>query len=173
MRALHHQGSRGIEAEGTLRMGSAVPKTKRGGRYKRGLSHPASPSDQVTEPWYIPCERDSCHVSFSSGSKQRRYCSSECKRMVERRRSIISAYRLEAISRVCSEPTCSTKFVPQRVQHRFCKRECAQKARRRATQFGFEKCLECDTKLVDRTVRARYCDAVCRVRASRKRSQPS
>lgn len=137
-------------------------------RVPRGIAHPATPNDDGGL-WHTPCERAGCEQTFVTKAKQRRYCSDECRRMVERQRARLLEYRSQQVTVTCAAPDCGTVFVRARTDHRYCSRTCGKRTRRNASHFTFSHCVECGVPLPVLTARARYCGAICRVRANRRK----
>lgn len=134
------------------------------------LAHPAAPSE-LDGLWKVVCKRPDCMQEFVTRSKQRRYCSPRCRRLVEQQRARIVDYRRKQLLGLCAAADCLAPFIPTRRQHIYCSRACGQRARRAATHFAFLNCAECGQPLGSRTARARFCDPACRMRAARKRSK--
>lgn len=135
----------------------------------RGLAHPAIPDDELGL-WHIVCERPACRDVFVTKSKQRRYCSESCRRLVEQQRARTVDYQSQQLTEVCAAEGCRAPFVRSRVNHLYCSAVCGQRARRARARCTLPTCLSCDKGMPDRTVRARYCSPACRVRAARARA---
>lgn len=133
------------------------------------LAHPAEPIEG--DLWSTPCQRVGCDRVFVSASRQRKYCSDECRRMVEVARHRQAEHVAWLMLRECDAPACTTQF-PRTTAHtskRYCSEVCRKRAYRATTDLTPRRCLNCGKLLAARTRRAKYCDAVCRKRAHRER----
>lgn len=136
-------------------------------RQSRGLAHPASPVDGGGG-WSTLCARDGCEQRFVSPTKQRKYCSTLCRRLVEEARSARAEHIAGLLLYECSEIRCSNLFMPENVQHQFCSAKCRKRAHRASSDLSAMRCAWCKHPLPHRKTRRRqFCDDICRVRASR------
>lgn len=133
----------------------------------RGLAHPAAPVASDAG-WQARCERPSCTVTFLTPSRQRRYCSDRCRRLVESARAE-KKNRVEALILIdCAGPYCKERFKPHHATHRFCSPVCRVRSYRVDSDLSSSRCETCKKLLpVNKSRRRRFCDATCRKRASR------
>ena len=139
-------------------------------RQSRGLAHPAAPSSGGTGGWETLCARPECGHTFLTPSKQRKYCSKKCQRMVEQARE----RRVEVLSGMllysCAAPRCSNVFLPDphNPRHMYCSDRCRKRAHRAASDLSSGFCAWCHLPLPPSKTRRRvYCNATCRKRAQR------
>lgn len=136
-------------------------------RQSRGLAHPAAPVDGGSG-WATPCARDGCEQTFVSPTKQRKYCSDQCRRLVEEARSARNALLQGLLLFECAETRCRNVFLPENAQHQFCSPKCRKRAYRSSSDLSSTRCSWCKAPLPPRkTRRRRFCDAICRVRSNR------
>lgn len=141
-------------------------------RQSRGLAHPASPVDGG-QGWSTLCARDGCEQRFVSPTKQRKYCSTLCRRLVEEARTALVERREVLVQYECAEIQCTNQFKPKRVWHRFCSTQCRKRSYRESSDLSSLRCAWCKEPLPpSKTRRRRFCDAICRVRAARAAITP-
>lgn len=141
-------------------------------RQSRGLAHPASPVDGG-KGWSTLCARDGCEQRFVSPTKQRKYCSTLCRRLVEEARTARAEHFEALLLYECAEIRCSNLFLPQNVQHQFCSAKCRKRAHRASSDLSSIRCAWCKEPLPpSKTRRRRFCDDICRVRAARAATNP-
>lgn len=136
-------------------------------RRSRGLAHPAAPVDGGSG-WEMQCEREGCDETFLTPTKQRRYCSTRCRRIVEEARTRRQEHLEGLLLYQCAAPRCTDVFLPERPGHMFCSAKCRKRAHRASSDLSPARCASCKKPLPPRkTRRLRYCGATCRKRASR------
>lgn len=136
----------------------------------RGLAHPAKPTESATG-WHITCERTDCSVSFFTPTRQRRYCSDHCRRLVEQERKARSERLEQLLLQTCSAADCAERFRASSAEHRFCSSACRKRAHRVASDLSSTICGWCKQLLPEDATRRRvYCDDACRRRAFRSRA---
>lgn len=137
-------------------------------RQSRGLAHPASPAAGGTE-WTTRCARTECGRTFLTPTKQRKYCSDECRRQVEQSRARRAAHVEGLLLFTCAAPNCTEVFMPENAEHQYCSNKCRKRAHRANSDLSPTRCAWCKIPLPTRkTRRLRYCGATCRKRASRQ-----
>lgn len=146
-------------------------KTAAQRRYEAGLrrgaiAHPAEPSDHGG--WTTACARSGCGATFASPTRQRRYCSDRCRRLVEVSRRQRMSYMEGLLLTSCEAARCGNVFVPVSPRHRYCSTKCRKRAHRASSNLGATKCAGCNAEFPEGTTRRRkYCGARCRKRAER------
>lgn len=146
---------------------------ERAQRSRRGLAHPAVPVGDGSEDWEIECERPGCDKVFVTPTKQRRYCSTECRDIVDITRGQRTAHLERMMTRLCDAPGCRETFAASVSQptRRFCSATCRARAHVEAADLtSTTKCDACGVSLPSgSTRRRRYCNDACRKRAERRR----
>lgn len=138
----------------------------------RGLAHPGVPVDGA-EGWRLKCQRVECGREFLTPTKQRRYCSDECRNLEEARRARRQAHLERRAFGVCAAEACSERFARQNSKHRFCSTRCRKRAWRDASDLSPRCCEHCGQPFSSkRTRRARFCSPLCRTRHSRATAAP-
>lgn len=136
-------------------------------RRSRGLAHPAVPVDERSG-WEVRCERPGCEVTFLTPTRQRRYCSEQCRRLVEEARAQRREHIEGLLLYTCDAPGCVEVFLPTSPEHRYCSARCRKRAHRAASDLSPTRCAWCKKPLPkQKTRRLRFCGATCRKRASR------
>jgi len=135
-------------------------------RRSRGLAHPAAPAEGGGG-WRTRCERDGCNVTFESPTRQRRYCSTKCRRMVEEHRAGRRAQLAAMLVLVCEGPGCMNVFLPhpRNPSQVYCSPKCRKRGNRAATDLSTLRCANpaCGKGLpADKTRRRMYCGPTCR-----------
>lgn len=142
-------------------------------RRSRGLAHPATPTSPQRR-WSIPCARTGCTEVFNTDTRQRRYCSPNCRRMVEQAAAARKNRNLKLLLFPCGAPKCENTFKPVNEHHQYCSSACRKRAHRANSNLASTKCAYCGAHLPEgSTPRRRFCDVRCRKQASRKAHQPA
>lgn len=136
-----------------------------------GIAHPAEPSDHGG--WNTICERSGCAKTFASPTRQRRYCSEQCRRLVEVARQKRMTFVEGLLLMSCAAPRCNEVFVPVSPEHRHCSAKCRKRSHRASSNLGATTCAWCDTPLpASATRRRKFCGARCGKRAERADALP-
>lgn len=138
-------------------------------RQSRGIAHPAAPRDGGGG-WATLCARPECEITFHTPTKQRKYCSTECRRLVEQAKENRIAVLSGMLLYTCAAPRCQNVFLPEprNHDHQFCSDRCRKRAHRRDSDLSALNCAWCKRPLpAGKTRRREYCDARCRKRAQR------
>lgn len=139
---------------------------------RNAITHPAEPHDNGG--WSTPCARTSCSQTFASPSRQRRYCSDRCRRLVEAARQKRMTYVEGMLLLSCEAARCTNVFIPISPEHRYCSTKCRKRAHRACSNLRATRCTWCAVLLPESSTRRRlYCGARCRKRAERADSQPA
>ena len=85
-------------------------------RQKLTVGHPASPLDGGGG-WEISCQRAGCGQVFLSPSRQRKYCSSSCRRVVAEVERVRFSRMSDSVLNVCGRSGCEQVFIPRREGH--------------------------------------------------------
>lgn len=159
-------------------MKTAAQRSYEASLRRRAVAHPSEPSDQGG--WRTPCARTGCEETFASPSRQRRYCSDRCRRLVEIARQKRMSFVEGLLLMSCGAPRCREVFVPVCPEHRYCSAKCRKRAHRASSNLGATRCAWCRTPLPETATRRRkYCGARCSKRAeradtpTRQKPQPS
>lgn len=138
-------------------------------RSSRGLAHPAAPQDEGSG-WRTRCARPGCEKTFITPTKQRKFCSDRCRRLVaearERREVMLSGMLMY----LCAAAKCNNVFLPEprNPRHMYCSARCRKRAYREGSDLSSSFCAWCEHPLpLTKTKRRTYCDATCRKRAQR------
>lgn len=133
---------------------------------RNAIAHPAAPAEN--SGWSITCERTGCNKTFVSPTRQRKYCSEPCRRMVEKARQHRMSFVEGLLLMSCAAPRCREVFVPVSPEHQYCSSKCRKRAHRASSNLGATACAWCGTPFSEATTRRRkYCGARCRKRAER------
>lgn len=138
-------------------------------RKSRGLAHPARPQTG-SSGWEMECGRDECHRTFLTPTKQRKYCSPKCQRIVEQSRKRRFDFVSGMLLYTCAAPRCENVFLPdpRNPKHMYCSPHCRQRANRAASDLSPLFCGWCKHPLPwSKSRRRRYCNARCRTYANR------
>lgn len=138
-------------------------------RRSRGLAHPAAPQDEGSG-WRTRCARTECVKTFITPTKQRKYCSDRCRRLIaearERREVTLSGMLLYS----CAAAKCNNVFLPdpRNPRHMYCSARCRKRAYREDGDLSSSFCAWCKSPLPSaKTKRRIYCGSTCRKRAQR------
>jgi len=138
-------------------------------RRSRGLAHPAAPRDEGSG-WRTRCARPECEKTFITPTKQRKFCSDQCRRLVaearDRRDSTFAGMLLFS----CAASRCDNVFLPDihNPRHMYCSDRCRKRAYREDSDLSPAFCAWCKNPLPESKTRRRtYCGATCRKRAQR------
>lgn len=134
---------------------------------RRGaIAHRAEPSDHGG--WNTTCERSNCGKTFASPTRQRRYCSDRCRRLVENARQKRMGFVAGIVLVSCEASRCSNVLVPVSPDHRYCSEKCRKRGHRASSNLGPTRCAGCGVEFPETATRRRkYCGAKCRKRAHR------
>lgn len=136
---------------------------------RNAIAHPAAPAEN--SGWSITCERTGCDTTFVSPTRQRKYCSDRCRRLVEKARQRRLSFVEGLLLMGCAAPRCREVFVPVSPEHQYCSAKCRKRAHRAHSHLGATKCVWCGTALPETATRRRkYCGARCRKRAARAKN---
>ncbi|WP_075205409.1 CGNR zinc finger domain-containing protein [Leucobacter musarum] len=109
---------------------------------------------------------------FLSPTRQRRYCSTKCRRQVEADRAERRVQLATVLLFTCAAPRCQNVFLPHpRNPHQvYCSEACRKRAHRAASDLSAPRCAnpECLKPLPETKTRRRlYCGPACRKTAWR------
>ncbi|GAA1621928.1 hypothetical protein GCM10009805_14790 [Leucobacter chromiireducens subsp. solipictus] len=138
-------------------------------RKSRGVAHPAAPVTGAAG-WATRCARTDCDRTFLTPTKQRKYCSTQCRRITEqakhRRVEVLAGMLLYS----CAAERCSKVFLPDpHAPHQvYCSARCRKRDHRAMSDLSSPTCVWCTKPLPqEKTRRRSYCGPTCRKRAQR------
>lgn len=142
-------------------------------RRSRGLAHPAAPQDQGSG-WRTQCARPDCEAEFITPTKQRKFCSERCRRLVAEAREHREITLAGMLLYSCAASRCSNVFLPDphNSRHMYCSDRCRKRAHREDSDLSSPFCAWCKSELPpSKTRRRTYCGATCRKRAQRAKAR--
>ncbi len=98
------------------------------------LAHRAQPTHKEAEgAWETRCGRAGCERTFTTDSRERRYCSGRCRRLIEQARAHQSSRVSALLLRIRSATNCTKAFLPTHAAHQYCSSRCRKRAYRKQT----------------------------------------